>query len=304
MTKSPSSKQASNFSKPRFWLLLVLIAITILGAQWGISNWMGEGKSARPDGFPYRLNEPDLRLGLSSELAEISGLAIHPDGRLLAVQDEKGYVYSLDLVSGEVIDKYKFEKSGDYEGIAVNGKHTFVLRSDGDVYRIKNLGKDNQKTKKLENALETRNDAEGLEFDADGKLLIACKGDSRIDGNKKDHRAVYAFDLQTNVLSEKPFLDIKLEKLKSLTRDDKTNFRPSALARHPITGDYYILATVGKLLVVLSPDGEPYRAIDLRGGDFLQPEGIAFLANGDLLISNEAHVKGGRATLLRFTYQP
>ncbi|MGD1846486.1 MAG: SdiA-regulated domain-containing protein [Salibacteraceae bacterium] len=303
MANTSGSKSSSKNALLRWWWLIPLLALITLGAQWSVSQWLGDNAPTVSADFPYQIDQPAQNFTLSTELSEISGLTVMPDGRLLAVQDEKGLIYVLDLETGEIQEKIKFHKSGDYEGIATADNKVYVLQSDGDLFVIKDLEAANE-AKKIETSLSIENDTEGLTATSDGRLLIACKGDSRIDDNKKDHRAIFVYDPGKDKLKKEPFFDLKIKDIRQLAGDEKNAFRPSGIALHPITGDYYLLASVGKLLLVVDAAGQLKEAVDLRTGDFLQPEGIAFLSNGDLLISNEAHVKGGRPNLLRFTYQP
>jgi uncharacterized protein YjiK len=61
-----------------------------------------------------------------------------------------------------------------------------------------------------------------------------------------------------------------------------------------------VLASVGKLLIILDKNGDIQDVHTLNPAEFKQPEGICFLPDGSLYISNEG--KGGSATLLRFNY--
>ena len=64
-----------------------------------------------------------------------------------------------------------------------------------------------------------------------------------------------------------------------------------------------MLSSVRKALVLLDPaDGTLLDVWPLPDDLFRQPEGLAFLPNGDLYISSEG--SGGKAMLARFSYQP
>ena len=65
------------------------------------------------------------------------------------------------------------------------------------------------------------------------------------------------------------------------------NFKPSALAIHPRSGNLYILASVGKTLIVLGEDNRILHVELLDPELFPQPEGLAFSDEGHLLISSE-----------------
>ena len=72
--------------------------------------------------------------------------------------------------------------------------------------------------------------------------------------------------------------------------------RPSDLAIDPATGNLYLLCSTGKLLLVFDPAGRLIFASPLDPSIYLQPEGITFFPDGELLISNEG--RGGKASLV------
>ncbi|HRO71502.1 MAG TPA: SdiA-regulated domain-containing protein, partial [Chitinophagaceae bacterium] len=67
----------------------------------------------------------------------------------------------------------------------------------------------------------------------------------------------------------------------------KRGFRPSGLARNPITSEWFVISSVNKLLVVADSTWNIKQACKLNGNVFNQPEGIAFDKAGNLYISNE-----------------
>ena len=64
-------------------------------------------------------------------------------------------------------------------------------------------------------------------------------------------------------------------------------FGPSGLAVCPTDGNLYIVASVGKALAVVRPDGSLARVQRLPASRFQQPEGICFDSEGRLYISSE-----------------
>ena len=102
----------------------------------------------------YTLNQPDLVLKLKSTLKEISGLTFIDEQHLAVVQDEKGKIYQLDIATGEIVGDERFDKDGDYEGIEFVDGEMYVLRSDGDVYRVDGWPPESDDAKKYETRLE------------------------------------------------------------------------------------------------------------------------------------------------------
>ena len=73
---------------------------------------------------------------------------------------------------------------------------------------------------------------------------------------------------------------------------------PSAVAVHPLTSEIFVVSAVDRVLVTFDMAGIVTGYVSLDPKLFRQPEGLTFLANGDLVITNEA--AGGRPTLLLF----
>jgi uncharacterized protein YjiK len=81
----------------------------------------------------------------------------------------------------------------------------------------------------------------------------------------------------------------------------KATFHPSGISMHPQTRELYIIASNGKLLVVVDADGNTVAVKSLSSKIFNQPEGICFAPDGTLYISNEG--KGSKGNILRFQYK-
>ena len=77
-------------------------------------------------------------------------------------------------------------------------------------------------------------------------------------------------------------------------------FRPSEIGINPVTNKLYVLSGMERLLFVFNMDGEIEYIEKLDQDLFPQPEGITFMKNGDMLISND--VKNNKPALLRFNY--
>jgi len=265
--------------------------------------------------FPYQINHPTQTWKLPDRLIEISGLSYIDKYRLACIQDEKGNIYIFNLLTGDVERKIDFGENGDYEDIEIVKNDAWVLKSNGTLYKVKNyLDENEDDVEKYPTILTKKNDAEGLCYDPSSKqLLIGCKGHPFYDGKKgKDFKAVYRYNMKTNLLDLEPYLLINLDFIKDLkdyntltqwgvellanldqAKGDLT-FQPSALAIHPITRDIYILASVGNLLMVYSPEKKIQTIIHLDTKIHPQPEGICFSPDGKLYISNEGKKNSGR----------
>ncbi len=267
----------------------------------------------------YRLHEPDATFILPNILEEISGLSYHKKkDYLLAVQDELGILFLLDPQTGHIIDQLRFGPRGDYEGVAVHGDTAWVLRSDGTLFKVTDFFSGNRHTTKITTPLKSANDAEGICLDEHtNSLLIALKGKPFVDNKRLTAlKAIYRYDLiKQDFITEPAFLihgdsvavykdynwfehfSIQFAKRLHLI-DPDFQFKPSGIAINPLNDKIFIIAHVGKTLIVMSRYGEIEQIQSLSPRLFRQPEGICFAPDGTLFIANEA--RGGKPKILRF----
>ena len=251
------------------------------------SQFVATGVPGQTDSSSFDFDRPSLSFVLPEELAEISGLGVLPDGRLATVQDEGGTLYVLNRETGTVEARLPFGEPGDYEGVEWIGDKGFVLLSDGTIIELSGSLEDLSVTATHETALKRKNDPEGLGFDAErGRLLIACKEDPGSGLDKDDERAIYAFDPESGELDEEPAYTINLKEVEDEV-SEVANFKPSAIAVHPSSGELYVLSASDRAIVVLNADGTLKLVRELSREIFEQPEGLAFLSDGTLYISSE-----------------
>jgi hypothetical protein len=271
--------------------------------------------ASAPIGRPqrYDLSAPDRVLELDGRLSEISGITLLPGGILGAVQDEEGDLFGLDPRTGAILWERRFGSRGDYEDLALLDSTVYVLRSDGDLFELDDWTADETESTKHENRLKSGCDAEGLTvIPGTRSLLIACKEDA---GEDRDGvRALYRFDTATRTVEAEPAYLLNRDAIGALLRGgyerdliarlgktfNLNAFKPSGLAYHPRDGSLYVLASRPPSVAVFEPSGA------LRGAAVLpdllpQPEGIAFLPDGTMLITTEA--AGSVARLLHFAPQ-
>lgn len=253
--------------------------------------------------LPYDLDVPDSVIKLPRRLNEISGLSVIDSTRIVAIQDEKGIIYVLNARTGEVVHELRFGDDADYEGIERAGDILFVLRSDGDLFAVNMSNLDSKKrgkARRIRTRLSARYDTEGLAYDAQSnRLLIACKEYAGKGLKKK--RSIFAFDLASEKVGSEPEYVISIEQIERAVPDGNISFarfKPSALALHPETGHLFLLSSRDGLLLELDRSGRVLGTGKLPRSVARQPEGIAILPGGDLLIASEA--AGKRALLLRF----
>lgn len=261
------------------------------------------------DSLPlYDLRKPVAKYFLPYVLEEISGLSYVSPGILACVQDEEGKVFFYDTRSKEITWQERFGKSGDYEGIEVVDQDVYVANSKGTLYSFQHGNAfDFDKVSKFKTALRKSNDVEGLGYDSEkNQLIIACKGDGEIKPNKVKGRGFYSFALDSMKLNKEPIFNIRKKDIKAFLEEfkdfeyeeNRINFRPSGLALHPHTKLIYIIASNGKLLLIVNKHGKIRGSIPIDPRLLGQPEGICFAPNGDMFISSEG--QGGKGYILKF----
>lgn len=238
--------------------------------------------------IPFNISNPEIKIELSKELKEISGLTWFNDNQLGVVQDEAGIFYILDANTGEITEKIKFALPGDFEGVETIGDCIYALTSSGTIFYF-DKNKPNE-TKRINTPLTWKNDAEGLGYDAKNEqLLIICKESGNIKNSQKKGKSIFSLSVEGHSFSRDPLATIKKSNIEKFIKVDK--FKPSGLAIDPISNDTYILASSGKILVILDTDFKIKNAIKLPEKIYAQPEGICFSPKGDLFISNEGKNK-------------
>jgi hypothetical protein len=262
----------------------------------------------------YNLSSPDIRIVLPKILHEISGQAVIDSATIACIQDEKGILFLYDMINDRIRAEYPFSGDGDYEDIARVDSTIYILRSDGKIFEIRNFGTKNDVSESFRTGIPCE-ESEGLCFDnRNNRLLISCKGET----HKKDLRnkiVVYSIDINKKKLSDNPVIAFDLTKVRNLVSGSKESpgmknkkrtkpvitLKISAIAVHPLTGELFMLSAIDYMIYVSSMDGTIRSFEPLNRKLFNQAEGLSFLPNGDMLITNEGGE--GKPSLLRFNYR-
>lgn len=246
---------------------------------------------------PYDLKNPDVIYSLPDYLEEVSGLSYYAPFQLATHNDERGRMYVYDISTKQVVHRVRFEGTGDFEGIERVGESVYVVRSDGKLFRF-NVNMEGV-VEEIKTPFDKKNDVEGIGYDAiEECLLFALKEDGDTKGVKVSGKAIYAYHLPTKSFKKIPLYHVSDRDLKKVV-GDSFQFKPSAIAQHPISKHLYVLSSKEPSLLIFSYETKkPLSLTKLNPRYFPQPEGIAFMPNGDLFIANEADGEGG--TLLFF----
>jgi len=245
------------------------------------------------------LGDNSKTITLPKELIEISGLAVTVDNRLFAHNDEIGTVYEINIETGNIQKQFNLgtkKLKKDFEGIAVANDSLFMITSSGVIYKFSYSDHEkNVDYKKFKTFLSAKYNVEGLCYDkATNSLLIACKEYAGRD--LAEYKAIFSFDLSSYKLEEEPRFLINLDSLKN--KFNINNFSPTGIEVHPYNGNVFVRSSHEKAIVELSPNGLLLNAVKLNSKNHRQPEGIAFLSDLSLLISDEGKREKAKVTFI------
>jgi len=224
---------------------------------------------------------------LPRKLREVSGLALTPDDRLLAITDEEAVVYEIDYVSGRLVKAFAFGDPvirGDFEGIAVLHDKVWLMTSQGRLFSALE-GADGERVQfqQYDTGLGNYCELEGLAQDRDnGLLVLACK-ETR---SKKDNLKIFELSATGGDIS--PVRDIDVPEAAIAAEIDRKHVNPSGIAIVPESGQLVMVAARQRAIVQLSDDGELIDAIILpKKKRHRQAEGLEITADGRVLIADE-----------------
>lgn len=242
-----------------------------------------------PEGYDFAAGK---KLFLTNKLEEISGIAFVPgnDTLLKAINDEDGRIFSVSLNSPkQKTEPFKFAGKGDYEDIAFFAGKWRVLESNGVIHSV--LIEDSLVDTPVK--LLPPAEYEGMTAFGD-KLYVICKD---CPESREGISPVYVIGKNGDSLSLEKTIGLDAS---GFVGKKKKNLLASALAKHPITNDWYVLSHLNGLLLITDAEFRVKQKIKLTRSAFLQPEGIAFTSNGDLFISNEGDESAGYIMVFPF----
>jgi len=303
-----------DMKKTCLFLFLILTIFT------SCDNSHKKGKRVKIDtSIGYNLSAPDRVYVLPEVLQEISGITEIDSSTIACIQDEREIVFMYDLNSSQIIRRIDCGYKGDYEGIARVDSTLYILRSDGVLSKIKNFESDKFVRSALTSGIPWKDD-EGICYDPqNNNLLITSKETPRKGSGDRNKRFIYGFSLASEKPIQEPVFTIDLsaidsfalennirvpmkDKKKGKKKEPDIRFLVSDMAIHPKTGKLFLLSSADKLLFVFNMKNQIEFIGRLNPDLFKQPEGITFMKNGDMYISNEGKKKS--ATIVRFNYRP
>ncbi len=267
------------------WYVKILIGTSVIIAVSSQACTNKKDITQTPAG--YNLSRPE-KFNMPASLLEISGICFYKGIKdtVYCIQDEEGKLFRLAWGVKKQTNA-KFGKKGDYEDVAILKDKVVVLKSNGTLF---SFAVEDAVYEDVDNVMEWKalvpeGEYEGLYGDEEtGKLYVLCKNcDGDIDAGKVSG---YILDVKDSIRPVSGF-SINVEEIKPFGGKVKSGFRPSALAKNPVTSEWFILSGANKLLIVTDEDWKIKGAYRLDGNTFYQAEGIAFDGAGNLFISNE-----------------
>ena len=291
---------------------------TIALLQWGAGCQKGEnaastsGKDtaaleARMARLTESLAHPDsgeaqgkpVARWLLPELAEISGLALTPDGRLFAHNDETARITEIDYRQGVVIKHFfvgEKDLYGDFEGLTCVGDRFFLLASDGTLFEFREGAEGERVDYTMHDThLGKECEFEGVAYDSTANaIILACKNPDV--KQFKDMLVVYRYPLD-QAGGETSYFAVPYAEASG--KNSWKQLRPTDITVDPSSGNYVLVAAQEKALVVMTPAGAVVLSRPL-GDRHPQSEGIAITRDHILIIADEATNGPASITLYRW----
>ena len=237
---------------------------------------------------------------LPDHLEEISGLAMIRDNRLLAHNDERGVIFEIDYQNGSIAKAFQLTDmknpiASDFEGIATIDDQIYLVTSSGRIYECREGAAGESVLFNVYTTGVGRNcEIEGLAYDESKRtLLLMCK-DAR-SADMEGQLAVYHWSIDDKQLSVDAHTVIPVAEFSRHIKGKK--FQPSGIERHPISGNYFIVAARQGAIAEITPRGQIIAVREFPAQWHRQIEGITFAADGTLIVSDEGAGRKARLTL-------
>lgn len=245
--------------------------------------------------------DPVARWMLGAELAEVSGLALTPDGRLFAHADEAARIFEVDYRRGTVVKQFWVGKESlraDFEGITFAGDRFFMITSKGLLYEFPE-GADGERVDFTlhDTKLGKECEFEGVAYDSTANsLLLACKNSAK--KSLKDMVVIYRYTLGSDSTGTGTS-ELTIPFAQAIGNNRWKNLRPTDITVDPWTGNYVMVAAQEKAILQVTPAGAVVFS-RLLAGSHRQAEGVAITRDSILIVADEGAGQAGAITLYRW----
>jgi uncharacterized protein YjiK len=298
------------------WGVALLAGVAAISAGCDASPWSDEGVRAvgdlRQDQLEARLADSDklpkpkladakpvAKWIMPTELREISGLVLTPDGRILTHGDEVASVSVIDPRRGLELKQFTLGggMKGDFESIAMAGNDIYLLTSKSVLYRFQE-GDDGADVpySAVDLGLGKECEFESMVYQPDSNwLVMPCKN----AWNKAyAHQLVmYRWKLSGPGSARVSMITIPFAQL--IGTNTWKNLHPSDITIDPTSGNFVMVASHEKALIEMTRAGDLVRSEPLPKGHN-QPEGVAITRDSILMVSDEQNKTPAAITLYRW----
>ena len=284
------------------WTILILAGFYLTACNSSATGDAGNNsnsKLVRLRGYEHF--SPSI-VYLPETLSEISGIIYYPkDSSIICINDNEGVLYKFPLYKRKELQNWPFSSGVDFEEIVLHDSTFFAIQSNGSITKLRATTEG-----LVKNVYPSPTDIKLREFEAviydtaSHLLLLVCKD---CEDDSTNMTSVWGYQIDNESMLPKPAFKIYHKSIEQILGHRIEKFKPSAAGVHPITGDYYLISAINDLLVVIDRLGRVKGACVIDKVLFKQPEGLCFMPNGDMLISNE-FADRGRATILLYKYEP
>ncbi len=250
----------------------------------------------------YDLEKPARHFKLPKRLREVSGLAMLPGNRLLAHDDERGVVVEIGYPDGSIVKAFSVgdrggPMAGDFEGIAAAEGRLYLVTSSGRLYEFGEGANGATVLYKLyATGLGRDFELEGLAYDPEQRVLLLVTKNPR-KRKLEGLIAIYHWSVDTRQLAGDGHILLQASAL--ARRIDKKRFQPSGIERHPVSGNYFLVAARQRAVAEITPQGQVLAVRELASGRHPQAEGISFASDNTLIVADEGAGKRARLSFYR-----
>jgi hypothetical protein len=280
----------------------LICAITVIASAVTMLSCAQKQTNSSPIG--YNFAKP-VKYNVPAQLSEISGIAFSKGktDRIFAEDDENGRVYYF-REGDKTVNFTEFKEKGDFEDITICNNWVVMLQSKGVLFTIPlaEIGKPLTDKAQKNKDLLPEGEYEGMYADeAASQVYVLCKHCTTDKTSKESSGFIFKL-ASDGSLKQSGNFTVNVKHIGELLGMDKISFHPSALARSPLSNDWYILSSVNKVLVVADAKWKIREVYKLDQNLFTQPEGMAFDSANNLYISNEGHAPQP-GNVLKFAYK-
>ena len=247
----------------------------------------------------YEQSNPSI-VYLPSTISQLSGIVYYPkDESIFCIDDNVGMLFKFPLYKKKLLQQWPFSSKIDFEELVLKDSTFYALKSNGDVTGFTFI-----RDSTIIDTFSTGNNIKVREFEAmifdtaRNQLLLVCKD---CEDDTTNTTSVWGLDFTNKILSDTPVFIIDGKQIERLFGKKLSKFKPSAAGVHPLTGDFYYVSAINDILLVTDRNGVVKEATALDKILFKQPEGLSFMPDGTLLVSNE-FAETGTATILLYPY--